>query len=235
MAEWELTPSLSRCVVPYGDADVALQIEHDLLAEFKSEARVHLPTGVLPTGGGLLEWWALMQHHGAPTRLLDWTKSLYVAAYFAVVDNWNDDGAIWLFHSKVLARRTIEKHGAIWFPSDIELRRQSADDDLYIWPPSQRSDRMITQQGVFTVSLSALSHHDATIHQGVSKHTDEGGLFLYQKLIIPTWLKPIFLRQLRQMNVTANSLFPGIDGLGRSLAENARLSAGIRGNPVQPW
>ncbi|MGI8546579.1 MAG: hypothetical protein ACR2M1_04475 [Gemmatimonadaceae bacterium] len=45
------------------------------------------------------------------------------------------------------------------------------------------------------------------------------------KLIIPAKLKPPFLIQLRSMNVTGRSLFPGPDGFGRSLREATRLHA----------
>src|SRR5215831_16215491 len=49
--------------------------------EFKRRAHHYLAD--LPNEDEDLEWLALMQHYGAPTRLLDWTRSAYVAAFFA--------------------------------------------------------------------------------------------------------------------------------------------------------
>ncbi len=45
----------------------------------------------------------------------------------------------------------------------------------------------------------------------------------HRKLIIPNQLKPDFLRHLRRLNITARSLFPGIDGFGRSVSELVRI------------
>jgi len=51
-----------------------------------------------------------MQHHGAPTRLLDWSTSIYVAAYFAVIEQPNADGVIWIVHLDTVRNRMIEKY-----------------------------------------------------------------------------------------------------------------------------
>jgi len=86
-ATWDLRPSLVR-LFPKGITSLeALAVEKRALEGFIAQAHLHLPASWLPPPmppSGLGEWWALMQHYSAPTRLLDWTYSLFASAYFAV-------------------------------------------------------------------------------------------------------------------------------------------------------
>src|ERR1700687_5650335 len=93
---WDLKPSLLR-LSPSADVAHLLGLEKALAAEFKAQAHLALHFEELPKAGEPdAAWVALMQHHGAPTRLLDWTLSPFVAAYFAVERLPDKDGAIFL-------------------------------------------------------------------------------------------------------------------------------------------
>ena len=77
--------------------------------------------------------------------------------------------------------------------------------------PMFQSERMATQQGRFTLCLKIHQQHNCIIEQIGKQHI--------RKIEIPHEKKPEFLARLRDMNITASALFPGVDGLGRSVAE----------------
>lgn len=67
-----------------------------MLHEFKRQARIYIQSA--PNDDDDIEWLAIMQHYGCPTRLLDFTYSAYIAAYFAVVDAGASPAAVWALH-----------------------------------------------------------------------------------------------------------------------------------------
>lgn len=80
--------SITPKTIPYSQTD-----ELAALRAFKQQARAHLSTSHTP-----IEWMAIAQHFGVPTRLLDWSDSVLVAAWFAVQDSDEEksDAAIWV-------------------------------------------------------------------------------------------------------------------------------------------
>ena len=233
-AAWTLTPSLLRYLPAEATSHQALQVESIGAHEFQAQAHLHLPGGSLPSPfpvAGLPEWWALMQHYHAPTRLLDWTQSPYVAAYYAVEALVDTPGAIFIIRTQTVEAplTTHFKDGKV---RNDNFRDPAAPMVLLTWSPQRKTDRFVAQQGYFTLSVNVLGVHDKLIVEacGAARAADRKTLF-YEKWVIPARLKLEFLRNLRAMNIAAHSLFPGIDGLGRSLAEVARLAAIVKSAP----
>jgi hypothetical protein len=177
--------------------------------------------GTLLTTEACLDWWTLIQHYGGPTRILDWTQSPLVALYFAVRQRWDRDGAVWAVHAVKLNERGDDRFGPLP-ASDAELwRNETPDARVYVHGTNRPTDRMIAQQGAFSVGHDILVDHADSIADLLPEV--EGGLMLRRRFVIPGSAKPSFLRQLHHMNVTAAALFPGLDGLGSELEELARL------------
>ena len=225
-AEWSLVPTLIR---PRGSHTLtpkeAVRLESDLEQEFLGQAHLHLNPWVLEKEDDVMALWALMQHYGAPTRLLDWSASAFVALYFAVAEKRKKSGAVWFVHAPSLIRtmkaRFPDYDGRIAPQLDAlteKLRAQEGDGRLQMIRRVHSTDRMVAQQGAFTVCTDVLSDHADVI--GTMRLHSETGL---EKWIIPARLKSAILANLKSMNITASALFPGIDGLGRSLEELATL------------
>lgn len=217
---WSLMPSLGRLLRSETPAR-AIELETMGVAEFQSQAHLFLSPGLLSRTTDMTGWWSLMQHHRAPTRLLDWTASAYVAAYFAVEDHWDKDGAIWLFAVKDLSDVMQSTHGDMpLHGGSLKSLFQSPDSPpaLMVVRRTEGSERMIAQQGGFSVSRQPLSDHAEVIDSAFTAAGSKNWL----KVVVPKEAKPNFLKRLRTMNIAANALFPGMDGIGRSVSELLR-------------
>ena len=69
-------------------------IELETMERFMRDAPA-VSDRALPGPEDHLEWLCLMQHHGSPTRLLDWSEKILVALYFAVSAEPTADGELW--------------------------------------------------------------------------------------------------------------------------------------------
>lgn len=236
-AEWEhLTTRFARAVSHRRRANPILtllsaQLEKDLPAlleiqtieRFIKHAHMHLsPTesGILSTIVGTL---SLMQHYGAPTRLLDWTYSPWIAAYFAATDDLDHDGVIWSFNYNVLAKAANddEEIGPL-------LDRMRSAENLLAWGeiitdqtadavcvarPSIDNPRMTAQQSAHTLAATMEKPHDVLIERMVPEKCRT-------KIIITSNLKPELVQHLDRMNINQYSLFGGPEGVGRMIRDD---------------
>jgi len=165
------------------------------------------------------DWLALGQHHGLPTRLLDWTYSPYVALHFAThnVEHFDADGIVWMVdyvkaHERLPAplRETLEAEGANVFTTEMlaDVSPELHDLDhvgdgfvLFVEPPSFDA-RIVNQYALFC----ATSPIDFDLQS------------LARRIVIPAALKWEIRDKLDQANVTERVLFPGLDGISRWLA-----------------
>lgn len=222
-----LLPKICRGPGRDSSAPRIIELEGATRRVFASQAHMHLPSSVIPSDeSSVLNWWFLMQHHNAPTRLLDWSQSPYVAAYFAVVNNWESDGAVWCFdHHRMDEYMTLQHgdkfEGAIDRGIDDLLTDHLSPEMLFTLTRFKKSERMVAQQGLSTLCTNVLADHADVIPNAFS---GDGASATCMKLEIPAECKQSFLIHLRSMNITANALFPGIDGLGWSVQELLRVS-----------
>jgi hypothetical protein len=219
-ASWPLAPSLLRAVRDAPDAGAARKIEELLESEFHAQAALFPETeSVWPAlaAAGRPELWARMQHHGCPTRLLDWTASAYVAAYFAVDRCEDHDGALFMVAGAALGNARI--------PEEDFIDPSAPERVVFTWPHF-KSRRVVAQQGHFSVSTKVFATHDGPILDACARTSaEQPGRIIHRKIVIGAALKLVVLQQLRAMNIAPHALFPGLDGLGKSLADLARLAA----------
>lgn len=166
---------------------------------------------------------ALMQHHGAPTRLLDFTYSFYVAAYFAL-EKSGDDPVMWCVngrwcrdisarvagHEHILARENVRDEGSFraLFMADPPYRLVLPENPF----PLHR--RLIIQQGVFACpgDVTAPFLDNLRLAEGSSSE-----VLLKLRLAFDSAARRRALAELAQMNIDRASLFPGLDGFAQSL------------------
>lgn len=136
------------------------------------------------------EWIGLMQHHGAPTRLLDWSRNPLVAAYFAVEKQGTTDSAVYAWRSK--ERPINVKIDGNPF-SVTEVRK---------FIPAHVSERIIAQAGLFTI-------HPSPFVPMVSE--------TLEKIVLLHDFRKTMKDTLFKYGVHRATLFPRLDGLADHL------------------
>jgi FRG domain len=139
--------------------------------------------------GNEWEWLALAQHHGLPTRLLDWTRNPLVAAYFAVEAEHDDDSVIYAYDNRM--RISTETEGDPFTTQTVGK-----------FIPRHITRRITAQTGLFTV------HPDPQKAMS-SRFVD--------RLLVKKRYRKALKHTLFRYGIHRGSLFPDLDGLCRHI------------------
>ncbi len=165
---WSISSGIERKMQPYfSDRYLIGNYEEKKIIDFQRRAHTFIPQSV-PEQDDYLEWLALLQHHGAKTRLIDFSRSIFVACYFATRYDGKSgkDAAIWGIHLGKLERFKMRKvyselgiqSGLSIYEKDQEIiqkiiKREARFVGVSILSPFRQNKRLFAQQGEF---LSAL-------------------------------------------------------------------------------
>ena len=233
-AKWHcLQPSLHRSLGETVDLENSVMTEAMAIRAFRRHARSLLHPSELIYFDRILDSITLMQHYGAPTRLLDWTLSPWVACYFAVQGEDKNDAAIWAFNSDELLKynhqhfrsSSYQSFGKLESAQSVEDWASAARDSgpyVKVFRYEYANPQMSAQQSLFTISGRLGDNHDAALERSLPEPWHR------LKIIISRKDKDQLRRRLFTMNVSPLALFPTPDGVGRNIREamQSKLSLG---------
>jgi len=208
---WPLYSSLSRYLQNFGVAREAWpEQERRIIRIFQRKAHQFLTKP--PDQDDVFQWIALMQHHGAPTRLIDFTWSPYVAAFFAL-ERTLADGVVWALNpARIDSSRNPKPARHDPRPKGNFQRYYLPGTRRFIWmgEPQTMNSRLIAQSGTFAVPGVL----DVPVEDILS---DQDQSNILAKIVLANAVREVGMRELYRMNITHATLFPGLDGLARSL------------------
>lgn len=252
-SDWGLKTSIERYIENVFPNDSKEGIEHQInelekkmVDEFQRKLKNYFPTNL--ERNNVLEFMALIQHHGGVTRLLDFAHLFYVGVYFAIRNHDRSaDSAVWainkgylkmaLFKTGIEAvmesannyhgpkalqtslQKKIKKNLVIPAEPFYINKRISAQQGLFLFPTNVSETFEKNLYDTFNFDLEKISCEPIGRFENIKKIREICDTRDIIKIIIPKDKKIILNNTLRSMNINAETLFPDIEGLAVSLRE----------------
>lgn len=210
-SSWPLTSSFDRKFPNLKGKEKSDHYDHllrlfakNLVAFADGDASVLLGNDIDAIDEGSPEVEVLAQHHGLPTRLLDWSLSIYVAAFFAFSQTASCTTgmvSVWALNTQFVTENMDENH--------LKLH-----EDFY-----PKNNRQLWQLGVFVRNKTQIQDISKIFERpddfiGASALKGAPVLFRFD---IPASVREVALDELEMMRINSVSLFPGIEGVVRWL------------------
>lgn len=264
-SEWSLQTSLERLIDKnHLNSLICPQYceiyESKMLREFMWKYPLY-EKNIIPDQTDYVEWLSLMQHYGAPTRLLDFTYSLYVALFMCLDDSQSSYSCLWAINKTYLnehllhlylksknlisggaSQPELEHFAHLTANKEINSCSIKSPKNVIIINPNICNERLSIQQGLFlmptNISCSFQENLNNTIETSqweveeinlpVKNLLDYGyteqaksinsDIIFQFKIKIPHKFKYELCNILRQMNITSETIYPGIVGMAKSLS-----------------
>ncbi|MCU5476184.1 FRG domain-containing protein [Bacillus cereus] len=232
-ASWDIRTSFYRELNSLStiDKSLAFKYENSIVQDFTGSYKLYDNLYEFPKSDDIytaygytedyLEKLSILQHYGAPTRLLDWTFSPYIGVYFGL-DGANENFCVYALNSwklQEMAKARLQEH-YFKFKNNINLMGNA--EFVFTYVPKQTNRRIRVQQGLFLVpSVLDKTIDDILLnnYEVIDGITTDGSLvgikFIFnQNAINSCWKK------LQQMNITPETIYPGFEGFCKSLKLN---------------
>ncbi|HBU6131996.1 TPA: FRG domain-containing protein [Enterobacter cloacae] len=216
-------------------------VEKNIIDKFQRRAIHYLDK--YPEKENILEWLSLIQHHGGPTRLLDFSYSYYVSLFFSI-DQAIKESSIHCLNRELVRQKGLEtekwrgldnenKFGTREYCNDA-LKEQTSNPLVILVEPFNMHERLSRQQGLFAVPFEGRQSFEYNLSLTVNRYQkelpksrvidsyiEELEILRYEcallKIKIPKLLHNEIRKELKLMNISSETLYPGIDGFSKSL------------------
>ena len=255
-ANWRLIPTIVRpgnvellanICGPTPTTDLQVALEYHMLARFVSHCDsvgISLPDvrrdtttttpslqdcqdhpKTWPDEDIFLKIMARAQIHGLPTRLLDWTTNPYVAVHFAASDALR-------FGKEDRSRKDAKL--AIWELNTAMIPQKRPPPVRLLTVTRAISENMAAQHGVFTVHPLRGKKGEPIVDYSLEAELGALPDPPLRKLTVPASQKFGLYKLCRALGLDSARLFPGLDGVAKSVMNELWLNVGVTPNLWDP-